>query len=332
MPLFELSDSSVKAFRRLNSSADVYEADIEALFWENLEAFMGEPLFALGRQARLPGGGIPDILALDSQGKVVVIEIKRDVDRSQLAQCLEYAGWARTTNLDELAGLYVGGPQQFFTDWQAFTGTPTPLLLDRVPRLALVARTFDARTDSALKFLREAGVPLALVRVVFYEDADGTRIVDVNPDEALQPPASRSPQPATAGRVAQSASPVGVTVSDLLDDGILRADEPISWRRPQLGQHYNASILANGEVLLADGRRATSLSTAANLLTGGNYNGWDCWTVPRLGGVKIGSLRTSTPPDDASPQPNGVTANPLSDTASAPGNTEMESILDSDAV
>ena len=41
-------------------------------------------------------------MALDKTGRVVVFEVKRDVDRRQLAQCLEYAGWARTTNLDEL--------------------------------------------------------------------------------------------------------------------------------------------------------------------------------------------------------------------------------------
>ena len=42
--------------------------------------------------------------------RVVVIEVKREFDRSQLAQCLEYAGWARRTNLDELAQMYRNGP------------------------------------------------------------------------------------------------------------------------------------------------------------------------------------------------------------------------------
>ena len=45
------------------------------------------------------------------------------IERRQLAQCLEYAGWARGTNLDELAGLYHGGPEAFFADWQEFTDT-----------------------------------------------------------------------------------------------------------------------------------------------------------------------------------------------------------------
>ena len=51
------------------------------------------------------------MVALDHAARVIVIEIKRDVDRGRLAQCLEYAGWARTTNLDELAGMYHRGPE-----------------------------------------------------------------------------------------------------------------------------------------------------------------------------------------------------------------------------
>ena len=66
---------------------DPYEREIEALAWSNLEAFTGEALFPVARQARISGGGIPDILALDESGRVVVIEVKRDMDRSQLAQC-----------------------------------------------------------------------------------------------------------------------------------------------------------------------------------------------------------------------------------------------------
>ena len=55
----------------------------------------------------------------------VVIEVKREMDRAQLAQVLEYAGWARTVGLDEIATRtrYHGGAAGFWEDWQEFTGT-----------------------------------------------------------------------------------------------------------------------------------------------------------------------------------------------------------------
>src|SRR5947209_7874871 len=113
MPLFEATPSGLVPFRQLSGGAQIYEHEIESLLWENLNDLTGDSLFRLRRQAQLPGGGKPDIVALDRQGRVVVIEVKRDVDRGQVAQCLEYAGWARTTNLDEIATMYFRGPDMF---------------------------------------------------------------------------------------------------------------------------------------------------------------------------------------------------------------------------
>jgi len=81
------------------------------------------------------------------------------------------------------------------------------------------------------------------------------------------------------------------TLRDLLDAGVIRPGEPIEWRRPEVGQHYMAAILHEGMIVTADGRTFSSLSTAASALAGISCNDWICWTVPRLGEVRIGSLR-----------------------------------------
>ena len=121
MPLFEVEEGELVPFRRLVGGADLYEKEIEGLLWSNLEEFTGDTLYPIARQAKLPSGGIPDVVALDKSGRVVVFEVKRDIDRKQLAQCLEYAGWARQTSLDELAGMYHGGSSAFWEGWQEFT-------------------------------------------------------------------------------------------------------------------------------------------------------------------------------------------------------------------
>src|ERR1019366_1692912 len=102
-------------------------------------------------QAHISGGDVREILALDATGRVVVIEVKRDVDRNHLAQCLEYAGWARLTNLDEVVGLYDAGinkhrgVEAFFKDWQDFTETTTPRTIQLQPRLIQIAREAGGR-------------------------------------------------------------------------------------------------------------------------------------------------------------------------------------------
>ncbi len=93
MALDNLADGLLVAVPEVPAGPDLYEKEIEDLVWGNLELFIGDPLFPLRRQAVLPGGGLPDILALDKAGRVVVVEVKRDVDRRQLSQALEYAGW-----------------------------------------------------------------------------------------------------------------------------------------------------------------------------------------------------------------------------------------------
>lgn len=76
-----------------------------------------------------------------------------------LTATTSYAGWARRASLDELAGLYHRGVDAFFADWQEFTKTSTPSVVNPSPRLVLVAGRFDDRTSDALAFLKESGTP-----------------------------------------------------------------------------------------------------------------------------------------------------------------------------
>ena len=295
MPVYELDAGQLKPFARLRPGPDLYEQEIEDLLWSDLEAFTGESLFPVARQPRIPGGGVPDIVALDESGRVVVIEVKRDIDRSQLAQCLEYAGWARLTNLDEVAALYNrGGDHQgtdaFFRDWQDFTETSTPKTINPQPRLFLVARDFEGRTKSALDFLRESGVPVTVVPVTLYEDADGRRIVDI--DAEHEPVLTSGAATTVITRQPVTAGGRRITVQDLLEAGLVHAGEPVEFVRPRLGQHFEATIQEDGTFVLADGtiHQSPSLAAmrAADLVS---YDGWLAWRIPRLGGLKLNELR-----------------------------------------
>lgn len=296
MPLYELHDGALRPFARLRPGAELYEKEIEDLVWADLEAFTGETLFPVARQARIAGGGIPDILALDETGRVVVIEVKRDLDRGQLAQCLEYAGWARLTNLDEVAGLYDAGIEThrgieaFFRDWAEFTDTATPVTINPQPRLVLIARDFEGRTRSALDFLRENSLPVVVVPVTIYEDRAGRRVVDIEADHEPEVAVStarvsRSPKAVTAnGR--------RVTVSDLIEAGLLEAGESVEFIRPRLGQHHTATINADGSFVIADGTVHQSPSLAAMRSADMvSCDGWHAWRVCRLDGTLLDDLR-----------------------------------------
>ena len=280
MPLFEIGNDELVPFRRVQAGPRLYEQEIEELLWSNLEAFVGVPLFPVARQPTLSNGLRPDIVALDDGGHVHVIEVKRDIDRAQLAQCLEYAGWARSTSLDELAAMFHGGAEAFFDAWVEFTDTKAPQLIQRPARLVLVARDFDGRTDAALRYLTENGLPITVLGVTVYQDREGRRFVDVGADHEPEIPENGS----DGGPVRPKRYQIDgrrIVVSDLLDAGLIEPDTPLTWTRPRIGKTYNARVLSTGDIRLDDGRTYSSPSRAAKEAAGiVAYHGWRAWTVP----------------------------------------------------
>ena len=289
MPLFEIDDNKeLVPFRQLRGGRELYESLIEDLLWANLDEFTGDTLFPVARQASLTNGGRPDVVALNQKADVVVIEVKRDLDRRQLAQCLEYAGWARTTGLDELSDLYQGGPKAFFTDWQEFTESATPLTLSKTPSLVLVAGDFHGRTESALDFLRENGVPVEVITVAIYEDRAGRRFLDVGSDYEPELGGETAEQGVAHFKIRGRR----VRMADLLDAVLIEVGEQLRWDRPRLGESYTATVPGNGSIELEDGRSFSSPSRAAkeaaNVIS---CDGWHAWHVLRLGGTPLNELR-----------------------------------------
>lgn len=296
MPMFQVDGEELRPFARLNPGPDLYEREIEELAWSDLEAFTGQVLFPVARQPRISAGGRPDILALGQDGSVVIIEVKRDIDRGQLAQVLEYAGWGRSTNLDEIADLYNisknhRGPDKFFADWVEFTETPTPVLIKGPPRLVLIARDFQSRTREAFAYLEETGVPVALIPVSMYHDPSGNKVVNVDAEHEVM----AGEAPTAADKLESPPITVNgqrVSVQDLLEADHLVEGEVVVFNRPLKQERYEARINGDGTFTLADGRTFNSPSVAAMRAAGlVSYDGWHAWRVPRLNHKSINELR-----------------------------------------
>jgi hypothetical protein len=290
MPIFKIQPDGLVGLARVKAGPDLYEKEIEDLLWSNLEAFVGEDLFPVARQPTIRTGGIPDVVALDATGRVVVIEVKRSIERTQLAQCLEYAGWARTANLDELARLYSGGVESFFAAWQEFTKTATPLVVNPIPRLVLVAGRFDGRTADALAFLQDSNNPVELVPVTLYQDSDGDRIIHIDTEAEVE--LQSSPTTGTRSQPRQwKINGRRFEVGDLLEAGMIEVGEPLEWRRRDV--EYLATVTEEGKLQLEDGRVFDTPSGAAMAVSGSDaVPGWEVWRLPKRDDRYIIELRT----------------------------------------
>lgn len=271
--------------------------EIEDLIWGNADEITGESLFPVARQPNLPEGGRPDIVFLDRQGRVAVVEIKRDMSRRQLAQCLEYAGWARTTNLQELAGMYHDGHDAFcrlagvHRSGRADCDPPVPTLdsgRPGIPWQDWIGVEVPSRTQAA-------GLtdPRSAVR-----DAAGRRFLDVEGDH----------EPEIAGEdgsIEEDATRIEgrrLRISDLLDEGALHPGQVLAWKRPRVGKEYRATITEEGLIRLEDGRAFSSPSRAAiEAAEIPSYDGWYAWRTEA--GETLHALRealTAVPSSDGS--------------------------------
>ena len=64
-------------------------------------------LLLIGRQVQTSYGKYIDLLAMDADGKLVVIELKRDrTPREVVAQLLDYGSWVRELGDEDIAGIF----------------------------------------------------------------------------------------------------------------------------------------------------------------------------------------------------------------------------------
>jgi len=169
-------------------------------------------------------------------------------------------------------------------EWQEFTATPTPVLVQRDPRLYLIARTIHQRTNQALEFLLQNGLPVQVLKIAFYLDEGGRRFLDVEWDSE---PESSGPVPGSATTVLVLDDPEAVaeprdfrevTLSEVA--AVVPTPATLVWLRPRKNIRYEATLLDNGVIRLPSGVEHRSPSGAAMAVADVvSYDGWYAWRV-----------------------------------------------------
>src|SRR5262249_31589688 len=93
---------------RIDFSPIDTESRLEQLLAADLS--VADPhLLLLGRQVPTAFGKFIDLLALDGDGNLVVLELKRNrTPREVVAQLLDYGSWVRTLQDDDIASIFDG--------------------------------------------------------------------------------------------------------------------------------------------------------------------------------------------------------------------------------
>lgn len=153
---------------RLTASGIALESQLED-YIERDPTLLGDKLLLIGRQVPTGHGGYIDLLAVDSDGSVHVLELKRDkTPRDVVAQVLDYASWVASLTHQEVVDIFEKYTSDVVFD-EAFAecfGEAPPDELNANQLFTIVAASVDPATERIVKFLNESfSVP---INVVFF--------------------------------------------------------------------------------------------------------------------------------------------------------------------
>jgi hypothetical protein len=177
--LWRLGATTTKIdFARLDAEKrleDILAADI---------AMVDPGLLLIGRQVPTAYGKFIDLLALDSDGSMVVLELKRDqTPREIVAQLLDYGSWIRSLDSDAIESIFAAFLKKYHPEHanaslsqafcERFNVTDLPEELNESHKLTMVAGELDASTERIIKYLAEVyGVAINAVFFRYFKDGD----------------------------------------------------------------------------------------------------------------------------------------------------------------
>jgi hypothetical protein len=144
------------------------EARLEKWLTEDI-SILGLDVLVIGQQVHTVFGGIVDILAIDQDGELHVIELKRaKTPREVVAQVLDYASWVGDLGYDEISRIfedYTRSERRLEEAFEERFGVAPPEALNQAHHLAIVASELDASTERIVTYLASQGVA---INVLFF--------------------------------------------------------------------------------------------------------------------------------------------------------------------
>lgn len=160
--------------RRMPTTAIPLEARLEELV-EADPAILGEPLLFIGRQVPTAHGKLIDLVAVDAEGVLHILELKRDrTPRDVVAQALDYGSWVETLTHEDVLSIFDDyRPDVAFEE--AFSerfGVSPPEALNSGHTLTVVASQVDPATARIVEYLSRFNVPVNVLFFRYFIDGD----------------------------------------------------------------------------------------------------------------------------------------------------------------
>jgi hypothetical protein len=160
-------------------SAIASEERLEDILAERIDILGLGDLLQIGRQVITDFGKRIDLLAIDGQGDLYAIELKKDkTPREVVAQALEYGFWVQSLSFKAIRELYAKhhDDEDFESAFTDHFEAEVPEAINNSHQLVVVATGMDKSTEQIVEYVRGYEVP---INVLFFEylDDDGREYV-----------------------------------------------------------------------------------------------------------------------------------------------------------
>ena len=183
------------SIQRIASSGMPTEARLEDLI-ETDPAVLGQPLLLIGRQVTTSHGKRIDLLALDGDGALHLLELKRDrTPRDVIAQALDYGSWAASLTHEDVLDLYKAYRPDLPLEvaFEDTFGIPLPDELNSGHWLTIIAADIDPESQRIVEYLADSyAVPINVVFFRYFKDGDREYVARTWLLDQVQEPGPRS--------------------------------------------------------------------------------------------------------------------------------------------
>lgn len=159
----------------VTTSALENEARLEAILHADPTILGLDVLLIIGRQVISTFGTRADLLAIDSDGMLYIIEVKKArTPRDVVAQALDYGYWISELTMDDIDQIYTKhhDGETFETGFRQRFDEDPPEVLSEAHQLVIVASSLDPQTDRIVRYVRDRGVPIYVVFFQYFRDGD----------------------------------------------------------------------------------------------------------------------------------------------------------------
>ncbi|MBX2859887.1 MAG: hypothetical protein KTR14_01540, partial [Vampirovibrio sp.] len=152
------------------SSMDL-DQRLESILVSNIR-FLDPNLMLVGHQITTLYHGQIDLLAIDSDGKMWVIALKKDrIPRDIISQLLDYGSWIAGLNYSQIKDLYEKyNTDSFEAAFENAFGLTPPETINEAHQLVLVSSTLDPVAERIMGYLTDFGLNINAIQFSYFGD------------------------------------------------------------------------------------------------------------------------------------------------------------------